>query len=275
MIFFGVSAEMLGFMNDLGYIAAVDSALLPIHMGLRKLLTDMFSRYEHTKYFFCANYDQSLATGRSVCSNANCRIEGITPKRTKQLKRTSVHLVSIFPQLRLILNRKSVILVYGHASIHANGVGVSLHFLIPDCFKSTTTVSGKNYATLTAISRTCLRSPFRKTPNSQPIISRTIGLFRQWRHLRQSGGWAKNENLKNIPEEIVSVIIDCLMEGFGMGQPELLMDADVLKEAPTRYQYSISSLIFYLLKRMNICHLWFQFLDRIGSHRRGAQAGPE
>ncbi|RCN39094.1 hypothetical protein ANCCAN_14996 [Ancylostoma caninum] len=51
---------------------------------------------------------------------------------------------------------------------------------------------------------------------------------------RQSGGWAKNENLKNIPEEIVSVIIDCLMEGFGIGQPELLMDADVLKEAPIR-----------------------------------------
>ncbi|RCN49666.1 hypothetical protein ANCCAN_04290 [Ancylostoma caninum] len=50
---------------------------------------------------------------------------------------------------------------------------------------------------------------------------------------RLTGMNAKDEKLINLPEELVSVLVDFLLEGLGIGQPELEATIESLKLAPT------------------------------------------
>ncbi|EYC30078.1 hypothetical protein Y032_0005g2436 [Ancylostoma ceylanicum] len=52
---------------------------------------------------------------------------------------------------------------------------------------------------------------------------------------RQTGKCGKHERLLDVPEEIVDILINCLLDGFGLGHPELSMTADQLIARPTRY----------------------------------------
>ncbi|EPB69710.1 hypothetical protein ANCCEY_11194 [Ancylostoma ceylanicum] len=50
---------------------------------------------------------------------------------------------------------------------------------------------------------------------------------------RVSGRGQKKEDLKDLPENIVGILIECLLDGLGLGQPELQMATEELEDRPT------------------------------------------
>ncbi|KAL6726636.1 hypothetical protein Aduo_008588 [Ancylostoma duodenale] len=56
---------------------------------------------------------------------------------------------------------------------------------------------------------------------------------------RLSGRGARSERLQDLPENIVDILIKCLLEGLGIGQPELERSATELRECPTEFWISL------------------------------------
>ncbi|EYB81147.1 hypothetical protein Y032_0390g534 [Ancylostoma ceylanicum] len=52
---------------------------------------------------------------------------------------------------------------------------------------------------------------------------------------RVSGRGQKKEDLKDLPENIVGILIECLLDGLGLGQPELQMATEELEDRPTDF----------------------------------------
>ncbi|KAL6738557.1 hypothetical protein Aduo_012096 [Ancylostoma duodenale] len=52
---------------------------------------------------------------------------------------------------------------------------------------------------------------------------------------RVSGRGQKKEDLKDLPENVVGILIDCLLDGLGLGQPELQMATEELEDHPTDF----------------------------------------
>ncbi|KAK6041299.1 hypothetical protein COOONC_21196 [Cooperia oncophora] len=80
---------------------------------------EAYRRYGHSKSFHCNSCDSRLICPRAACRNTECPLLGVTPKRCKASKRTTIHFLQIEPQLSLILGRILSRLIQTHRQIHA------------------------------------------------------------------------------------------------------------------------------------------------------------
>ncbi|RCN51755.1 hypothetical protein ANCCAN_02115, partial [Ancylostoma caninum] len=60
---------------------------------------------------------------------------------------------------------------------------------------------------------------------------------------RVSGRGQKKEDLKDLPENVVGILIDCLLDGLGLGQPELQMATEELEDHPTELSLNLSAVV--------------------------------
>ncbi|RCN28596.1 hypothetical protein ANCCAN_25661 [Ancylostoma caninum] len=58
---------------------------------------------------------------------------------------------------------------------------------------------------------------------------------------RVSGRGSKKEELKDVQENTVEILIDCLLDGLSLGQPELHMAAEELIDNPTEFFLKLGS----------------------------------
>ncbi|KAL6734967.1 hypothetical protein Aduo_005453 [Ancylostoma duodenale] len=79
---------------------------------------ELFPKYQYTKLSFCAACDSLLSSWNSFCSNDACEMRGIPPKRSRNVRRTTMHLVQLKPQLELALRQNIDLLLSVHHRIH-------------------------------------------------------------------------------------------------------------------------------------------------------------
>ncbi|KAL6738581.1 hypothetical protein Aduo_012116 [Ancylostoma duodenale] len=86
--------------------------------------SEVLTDYEYRKVAYCNSCDVSLPNGtRGRCRNDTCRIEGLNPKRSKNMRPTTIHTVKIAPQLDLILNKHLDTLLKVHGDLHLDLLG--------------------------------------------------------------------------------------------------------------------------------------------------------
>ncbi|EYB98597.1 hypothetical protein Y032_0130g1556 [Ancylostoma ceylanicum] len=86
------------------------------------------------------------------------------------------------------------------------------------------------------VGRTQALTPIRKLHKAcEPVEA-----IQHYSH-RVSGRGSKKEELKDVPENIVEILIDCLLDGLSLGQPELHMAAEELMENPTEFFLKLGS----------------------------------
>ncbi|EYC37591.1 hypothetical protein Y032_0777g2274 [Ancylostoma ceylanicum] len=75
-------------------------------------------KYDYRKRFFWNYCDQRLPNKRTVCENSGCLLQGVNPKRTKNLRRKAIHNIKIRAQLEVILKSSPKKFVGNHRDIH-------------------------------------------------------------------------------------------------------------------------------------------------------------
>ncbi|EYB98595.1 hypothetical protein Y032_0130g1556 [Ancylostoma ceylanicum] len=77
-------------------------------------------------------------------------------------------------------------------------------------------------------------------PYNDYLACEPVEAIQHYSH-RVSGRGSKKEELKDVPENIVEILIDCLLDGLSLGQPELHMAAEELMENPTEFFLKLGS----------------------------------
>ncbi|RCN26087.1 hypothetical protein ANCCAN_28192 [Ancylostoma caninum] len=115
--FFGVSKTMLSFVDDLCQVVGGQTDV-SVSRATSLLEAELFPQYEYTKLCFCSACDSILSSSHALCWNEACEMNGVHPKRSKNVRRTSMHFLRLAPQLEVVLRQNIDALLSVHHRIH-------------------------------------------------------------------------------------------------------------------------------------------------------------
>ncbi|RCN48499.1 hypothetical protein ANCCAN_05495 [Ancylostoma caninum] len=115
--FFGVSKTMLSFIDDLCQVVGGQTDV-SVSRATSLLEAELFPQYEYPKLCFCSACDSILSSSHALCWNEACEMNEVHPKRSKNVRRTNMHLKRLAPQLEVVLCQNIDVLLSVHHRIH-------------------------------------------------------------------------------------------------------------------------------------------------------------
>ncbi|KAL6728859.1 hypothetical protein Aduo_010593 [Ancylostoma duodenale] len=119
---FGVSKSMQGYIDDLADVLCGERQQVTLSRSLDSFTSEVLRKYEFRKALFCNGCDELVLHRLHMCTNVLCPLQGVNPKRTKSLRRSSIHSLRLKPQLEIILKNNIETLVTVHRSVHSGNV---------------------------------------------------------------------------------------------------------------------------------------------------------
>lgn len=116
---YGLSAPTLETLNDLLRLWTGGEHYKNICTSLRSEVQRMLEKYRYNIHYYCRRCDAFLPSRFSVCTTSSCPLQNVKCKRSKEMKRTSVHTVAIRPQLETVLRSVLDDLIAAHQAHHA------------------------------------------------------------------------------------------------------------------------------------------------------------
>uniref|UniRef100_A0A183GWT3 Roc domain-containing protein n=1 Tax=Heligmosomoides polygyrus TaxID=6339 RepID=A0A183GWT3_HELPZ len=113
---YGLSAQTLETLNDLLRLWTGGEHYKNVWNSVLLLFRH---EYRYSIHYYCRRCDAFLPSRFSVCTTSSCPLQNVKCKRSKEMKRTSVHTVAIRPQLETVLRRGLDDLIAAHQAHHA------------------------------------------------------------------------------------------------------------------------------------------------------------